>query len=296
MKNLIHIVIIFIITSFYMIITSCVKEDTFFINQINKIRDTTSSYIAGNEPEVFTWYATELYGQTARLRGIVNPKDLTTIVTFEYGTTTNYGNSVSGIRREIRGNRDKTVDAIISGLTPFEIYHYRVVASNSLGTFYGEDQLFMANLHIGVSYGGGLVIFIDESRIHGVTVAPSNIDLKSKWYNGTFIKTNAIKSPIYGGFSNTNTIVNLQGEGDYPAKLCYDLVMNGYNDWYLPSEFEIAWIVFSEVDSGCHKDSIYWSSTEFNEELAWGIQISNPVLCFLRNKSEQHYVRAVRAF
>jgi hypothetical protein len=40
------------------------------------------------------------------------------------------------------------------------------------------------------------------------------------------------------GNTNTNLIVAVQGNGNYAAKICYDLVLNGYSDWFLPSRDE----------------------------------------------------------
>ncbi len=77
----------------------------------------------------------------AVLNGQANPNGLETTAWFEWGTSTSYGISTaatnvgSGIGLVSLG---RAVDALAVGTT----YHYRVVASNSLGIAYGADRTF----------------------------------------------------------------------------------------------------------------------------------------------------------
>jgi Fibronectin type III domain len=74
----------------------------------------------------------------------INPGGVDTTYHIEYGTTTGYGTSIpvpdAGIGA---GQGDQPVSQNISGLQPSTTYHFRVVASNSLGTSQSTDQLFM---------------------------------------------------------------------------------------------------------------------------------------------------------
>ena len=51
----------------------------------------------------------------------------------------------------------------------------------------------------------------------------------------------------------------------YAAKLCADLVFNGYDDWFLPSGRE----VYSMLSSGCGIHNGGWSSSEYNDLQAY---------------------------
>jgi hypothetical protein len=79
----------------------------------------------------------------AKLGGLVNSGGLQTAYRFEYGTSTAYGQSTpfpEGSAGE--GLASHAVWAAASGLVPGTTYHYRVVATNELGTAVGPDQTF----------------------------------------------------------------------------------------------------------------------------------------------------------
>jgi hypothetical protein len=63
-------------------------------------------------------------------------------VTFEYGLTTEYGNTVSAVQSPVTGNINNSVSIEISGLERVTTYHYRVVAENDLGKVVGSDMIF----------------------------------------------------------------------------------------------------------------------------------------------------------
>lgn len=91
---------------------------------------------------VTTEPASDIGPYDATLNGTVNANNDSTTVTFEYGETTAYGSVVTASQSPVTGNTDTAVSAMISGLTPETLYHYRVVAVNSAGTNYGSDMTF----------------------------------------------------------------------------------------------------------------------------------------------------------
>jgi hypothetical protein len=105
--------------------------------------DTEDKYI--HWPVVKTLKATNVDSSAAKLNGTVNGYGLPTTVTFEYGTTTDYGSTVTAFQSLVRGDSITHVSADISGLTAHTIYHYRVKAENSKWiNFYGPDSTFMS--------------------------------------------------------------------------------------------------------------------------------------------------------
>ncbi|MEP4078026.1 cadherin-like beta sandwich domain-containing protein [Haloferula sp.] len=93
-------------------------------------------------PTVTTGSAVDIMIDSAVLQGVVNPNDGTTFVHFEYGLTTGYGSTTvsEGIGN---GTENANVTLDVLGLTPGVPYHYRLVATNSLGTVVGSDATFV---------------------------------------------------------------------------------------------------------------------------------------------------------
>jgi hypothetical protein len=92
-------------------------------------------------PGVTTLPATNLTLIGAALMGSVHPQGFATTAWFEWGTTTNYGNT--GFTTNVgNGTNFVTLSPGLTGLSPSTTYHFRVVGTNSYGIRYGQDQSF----------------------------------------------------------------------------------------------------------------------------------------------------------
>ncbi|HTC61078.1 MAG TPA: SMP-30/gluconolactonase/LRE family protein [Solirubrobacteraceae bacterium] len=76
----------------------------------------------------------------ATLVGYVSPEGLSTSYYFEYGPTSAYGTTTT--TEKTTSQVWQAVTAKLTGLGHGQTYHYRLVASNSKGTIYGEDHKF----------------------------------------------------------------------------------------------------------------------------------------------------------
>jgi len=86
---------------------------------------------------------TEIKSTSATLNGSFVGNGEDTHYYFEWGTETSYGHVTAEVDAHSPGGPSPTkVSSELSGLNPFTIYHYRVVASNGGGTNYGGDQEF----------------------------------------------------------------------------------------------------------------------------------------------------------
>ncbi len=97
-------------------------------------------------PTVTTKPATGVTATGATLNGTVNPNGLSTTYYFQWGLTTAYGNSTSS-QSAGSGTSNVVVSTPLIGLTPNATYHYRIVATNNLGTTYGADITFNATIN-----------------------------------------------------------------------------------------------------------------------------------------------------
>jgi hypothetical protein len=188
----------------------------------------------------------------------------------------------------------------LSGLTLNTTYYVRAFATNSAGTAYGNEQIFTTtnNLFaIGQSYQGGIIAYIDSSGIHGLIAAPSDQGTGIRWgCYGTEI-SGADGTAIGTGNQNTIDIMTGCNEAGIPARLCGDLVLGGYSDWYLPSKDELNQLYLNRVAIGGFINTYpyYWSSTEFGSNDVWSQNFQDGFQ-FNWHKNHEFKVRAVRAF
>ncbi len=92
-------------------------------------------------PNLTTEAATDLTSTSATLEGSFIGNGEPTEYYFQYGTDTGYGETTP-VEDAGSPNGLKHLSTPITGLQPLITYHYRVVATNGLGTTYGEDQEF----------------------------------------------------------------------------------------------------------------------------------------------------------
>jgi hypothetical protein len=157
---------------------------------------------------------------------------------------------------------------------------------------------------IGQTYQGGIVFYLDSTKQHGLIAAPSDQSTGIQWYNGSNTTTGAIGTMVGTGKANTTAIVANQGIGAYAAKLCDDLVLAGYADWYLPSKEELN-LMYSNIGQGAVAPLVkdiggflangYWSSSEYNSNHTWD-QYFYYGDTYYNGKNSLLHVRAIRSF
>ena len=158
-------------------------------------------------------------------------------------------------------------------------------------------------LSIGDTSQGGIIFYLDASGCHGLISASKDQSSGIQWWNDANIDTYAYGNGIGAGKGNVGALQRWQGQGNYASSTCYNILINGHTDWYLPSTYELN-LMYMNIGQGNSlklgniggfSPSKYWSSTEHGPSIAWYIDFNTGV-----NdgdlKSKPFNVRAVRVF
>jgi hypothetical protein len=201
-------------------------------------------------------------------------------------------------------SNSKTVDgtgagSFISNMNYLNLnttYFVRAYATNSVGTYYGNELSFTTAsfLSIGDGYGGGIVFYLDGTGSDGLIAAPTDQSTGAQWgCYGTLIP--GTSNAIGTGQANTTAIVNACNTSGIAARICNDLVLNGYSDWYLPSKDELNQMYLQRTVIGGFGDWYWTSSDGGNAHYAVYQNLQNGTQAQM-NKGFNYYIRAIRAF
>jgi hypothetical protein len=188
----------------------------------------------------------------------------------------------------------------IFGLDGGTKYYVRAYATNNSGTGYGETKSFYA-LEFGAKINGGIVFYYtDGTKQHGLVCAPIDQGTDVGWGCRGKEITGADGSGVGTGNQNTVDIVNGCSTAAIAARICYDLELNSYSDWYLPSIGELYLMYKNLQMNGLGNfpfNSAYWSSSEdSNPDYAFGLVFHEPNQAWAYEKGSLFNVRAIRAF
>lgn len=150
---------------------------------------------------------------------------------------------------------------------------------------------------IGELYGGGIIFYTDAKGQHGLIAALTDQSAGAQWGCLNQPINNAKGTARGSGLANTESIADSCTTGVVAAKICYDLVLNGYSDWYLPSKDELA-LMYTNLKAaglGNFANASYWSSSAISDTNAWSQNFSNGTQNS-STKPSSFRVRAIRRF
>ena len=171
------------------VIVNGLTPDSTYHFRIKAVNQNCTSYgddmtfITGG-PSVSSSGATNIGLFTAQLNGFVRANNSPAVNIFEYGTTQSYGNEVTAMPDSTTGNTTTMVSYILTGLSQGTSYHYRIKATNTVGTNYGADQMFTTFLPPLISTFTASDIGLNSARLNGAVYA-AGIPTALKFEYGT---------------------------------------------------------------------------------------------------------------
>jgi len=260
----------------------------------NQVGFTTTG--SGTAPTVTTASITNITETTATGGGNVTAQGSSSVTARGVCWSTS-SNPTTSDSHTTDGSGTGSFTSNITGLTANTPYYVRAYATNSAGTSYGSQVGFTtssASFYIGQNYCGGIIFYIDGTGQHGLIAAPSDQSSGRQWgCKGTLI--GGTSTAIGTGQANTTAIVNGCSDGNIAARVCDELVLNGYSDWFLPSSDELNQMYLQKIVIGGFSGYFYWSSSEYSDSSAWNQYFWNGS----QNdpwKTGEYCVRAIRAF
>jgi uncharacterized protein (TIGR02145 family) len=266
-------------------ITGLTAETTYHFrvkatNSMGTVYGEDITFVTGGEgqsPSCLTQTVTNESPTGATLNGTVNPNGLSTAVTFEYGTTTSYGSSVTATKSPVTGNGNINVSKYITGLTVETTYHFRVRATNSRGTVYGEDlSFYLPADHTGETG----TVEDDDGNVYQTIGIGAQVwmaeNLKTTKYNdGTPIPNitdnaawaAALRTGAYSDYSNTPDSATTYGR--LYNWFAVDTTFNGGKNicptsWHVPTDEE--WTTLTEYLGG---DSVAGGKLKESGTIHW---------------------------
>ena len=147
----------------------------------------------------------------------------------------------------------------------------------------------------GDSVGGGL--FVLEDSGYAYISAAADQSTNAPWgCQGTDIS--GTLSAVGTGSANTALIVAGCATSGISARICDQLTLNGYSDWFLPSLDELAQMYTKLAADGLGNfaNQSYWSSTQSSATQAYTIDFNNGNTNAHQKSQTNRHTRAMRRF
>jgi len=158
---------------------------------------------------------------------------------------------------------------------------------------------------------GGLIFYDKGNNTNGwryLEAAPVEAEYRVVWSDRDFAVDDddyKTRSDIGSGKENTQVIVEkfrkTTGNWNTAAQKARDLSLNGFNDWFLPSQTELDQIFgnLKRRNLGNFKDEMYWSSTEgkdvwYRERIAFCQNFKDGKMGTDYKTSNRYLVRPIR--
>jgi hypothetical protein len=156
------------------------------------------------------------------------------------------------------------------------------------------------DLVIGDAYKGGIIAYFlqsgnpgyDPTVKHGLIASPHDQGNAPFGCAGITVGTS---NSFGSGATNTAKIIDSCSTTGISSRVCSDLVLNGYDDWFLPSMQELQQIYPNKDAIGGYGNGYYTTSSEYGADNCIQIQFSTGRTVYY-TKTYPDFVRCIRTF
>lgn len=210
----------------------------------NEISFTTT----GITPTLTTTTASSITINSFTTGGTIS-SDGGNLVTYRGICWSSSANPTINDNRILSGTGTGTFTITISNLNASTTYYVRSFATNSAGTAYGNERIITTSgLTAGTSYLGGRIAYIFQSddvgyvagEIHGFIIMNHKMGMTAPFggYNASTSTYTYTNTSMGFGTGRNNTLLLNNKTYTNAGKYIYNVLYDGYNDWYIPSYYE----------------------------------------------------------
>jgi hypothetical protein len=179
--------------------------------------DAPGAQVVGSErtfstialPVVRTGAVRNTAADSATLLGRIDPNRSPTRWWFEYGPTLAYGSRTPDTE-PLRGSYGHSVSAVIAGLAPGQVYHFRLVAENDAGVAAGGDRPFRT-----LRAPNGITITSPVRRVQFGAVTEVSGRVEGGGVGSIRVALEAQPFPFTGPFSRAGDVVTTKADGSF---------------------------------------------------------------------------------
>lgn len=269
-----------------------------FIQSI-ELKDITLAY--GTKAYVYQepWYFDEVCRDKLNFQLTIKSSDMTAVRPEPYGAVRAVGEGISEIaiydeKGNLLSSSTVAVEGGISVHTKKSVYQLGAVGPGGGFVFYDAGDYSRGWRYLEVAPDYWVQRGYDQQIFWANLIFSEEVLKYAEQYHV------ADTSPELGkGEENTNKIVKFYGKGRYPASLCSDLVLNGKDDWFLPSAGELEKLMELMKDLtlpiNLNYHGRYWSSSLDDVFIAYVAYVEDKHMGKLAILNEACF-RPIRAF